>query len=131
MDQNKTIGELIRELLKTHKVSIAIVSEALECTQQSLRNKLTRDSFSIKDLLIISGLCGFTLGLINDSDIDVEPILLNISDYLTLQEMAFYNKAQDSQIQDNVNKLKELLPSLPEGKIKDSIKDFLNENNNL
>ena len=60
VDDGKALSCLVKSLLsKTDSyVSITDISSALGITSQSFRNKLTRNSFSVNDLLIIADMVG-------------------------------------------------------------------------
>lgn len=110
---DKTIADLVKRLTKERNIPVKDLSEALGCTQQSYRNKLTRNSFSIKDLLIVLSLCGMSLGVI-DNIKDVDPLILTLKDYLTEEELESYKKVKLAQIQKSVDEINKLLSTLPE-----------------
>lgn len=56
-EPQKKIRDIVRKLLNSNDVSIKTAALYLNCTEQSFRNKLSRDSFSLKDLIIICYLC--------------------------------------------------------------------------
>ncbi len=51
------ISEKVKYMMNNFDLTLEDVSKYLGITTQSLRNNLNRDSFSIKDLIIISHLC--------------------------------------------------------------------------
>ena len=63
----KRISDIIRKLLTSSEVSIKKAALYLDCTEQSFRNKLSRDSFSLRDLIILCYLCNARLILEYDS----------------------------------------------------------------
>lgn len=63
----KRISDIIRKLLKSAEVSTKQAALYLDCTEQSFRNKLSRDSFSLRDLIILCYLCNASLRLEYDS----------------------------------------------------------------
>lgn len=124
------LSDLIKDLLKNNSVSIKEVSEALGCTQQSFRNKLTRESFSIKDLMIISSLCHMYLGILSENNENVKPIIFYLKDYLTQEELDRCSKVSLAQIQEKLDKLNELISTFPEDERKDLLDNVLNNLNN-
>ena len=49
----KNISDIVRKLLNSNDVPVKTAALYLNCTEQSFRNKLSRDSFSLKDLIIL------------------------------------------------------------------------------
>ena len=83
----KTISDIVRKMIKKKNISIKKIANYLNCTEQSFRNKLSRNSFSIKDIMIISYVCDATVTIdyaayTDDFDTD----FLNISQYLPDEE---------------------------------------------
>lgn len=92
MDDNKTtkksISNIVRKLLKSRDVSIKRAASYINCTEQSFRNKLSRDSFSIKDLIILCYICDakLTIDYCAYSD-DFDMDFFELSDYLTQEDL--------------------------------------------
>lgn len=83
----KTISDIVRKMIKKKNISIKKIANYLDCTEQSFRNKLSRNSFSIKDIMIIAYVCDATVTIdyaayTDDFDTD----FLNISQYLPDEE---------------------------------------------
>ena len=83
----KTISDIVRKMIKKKNISIKKIANYLNCTEQSFRNKLSRNSFSIKDIMIIAYVCDATVSIdyaayTDDFDTD----FLNISQYLPDEE---------------------------------------------
>lgn len=83
----KTISNNVRKLLEAKNMSIKRAASYINCTEQSFRNKLSRNSFSIKDLIILCYVCDAKLMIdycAYSSDFDMDFFIL--SDYLDEEE---------------------------------------------
>lgn len=83
----KTISDIVRKMIKKKNISIKKIANYLNCTEQSFRNKLSRNSFSIKDIMIIAYVCDATVTIdyaAYTGDFDTD--FLNISQYLPDEE---------------------------------------------
>lgn len=83
----KTISNIVRKLLKSRDVSVKRAASYIDCTEQSFRNKLSRDSFSIRDLIILCYICDARLMIdycayTDDYDMD----FFQLSEYLTQED---------------------------------------------
>lgn len=58
-------SDLIKKMLKDSALSQNDLADYLNCTLSSLRNKFTRDSFSLYDFIIICHVCGYSLSICN------------------------------------------------------------------
>ena len=54
----KKVSDIVRKLLDVGDMSIKEAAQYLNYTEQSFRNKLSRDSFSLRDLFILCDVCG-------------------------------------------------------------------------
>ena len=83
----KTISDIVRKMIKKKNISIKKIANYLNCTEQSFRNKLSRNSFSIKDIMITAYVCDATVTIdyaAYTGDFDTD--FLNISQYLPDEE---------------------------------------------
>lgn len=98
------IEDYIKDILAKNGISIKEAAEVLGYAEQSLRNKFTRHSISLHDLVMISCLTGSKLGIFKDGWIEVskgiEPEFvfeprefLSIKDFERLTE--FRNKREN------------------------------------
>lgn len=58
-------SDIIRKMMQDSSLSQSDIADYLNCTISSLRNKFTRDSFSLYDFIIISYVCGYSLSICN------------------------------------------------------------------
>lgn len=124
----KNISDIVRKLLKSNDVSVKTASLYLNCTEQSFRNKLSRDSFSLKDLIILCYLCNarFMIEYCSYKD-DYDVDFFNPSDYLSEEEYERIHKIEQKNITENFSKIMvQLSKTIPEDQLeKMSSKDFL------
>lgn len=98
----KRISDIIRKLLTSSEVSIKKAALYLDCTEQSFRNKLSRDSFSLRDLIILCYLCNARLILEYDSqDTEDELEFFNPSEYLPENDYKRIHKIQEQNLKQN------------------------------
>ena len=62
---------IIKKMMKNAGIDIHCLAEYLGCEDQSLRNKFSRDSFSIDDLVITTYACGYSVYIVSDNEKDV------------------------------------------------------------
>lgn len=124
----KNIRDIVRKLLKSNDVSIKTAALYLNCTEQSFRNKLSRNSFSLKDLIILCYLCNarFMIEYCSykeDYDID----FFDPSDYLPEEEYERIHKIEQKNFEENFTKMMiQLSKTIPEDQLeKMSSKDLL------
>lgn len=99
---NRTISNIVRKLLKSRNVSIKKAASYVNCTEQSFRNKLSRDSFSIKDLIILCYICDAKLMIdycaySDDYDMD----FFELSDYLTQEDLERIEKLEKQYLKED------------------------------
>lgn len=91
-------SDLVKEMIQASGISQIDLAEYLNCTINSLRNKLSRDVFSLYDLIVISYACNKTLTITNTDTLenDIEAMTMNIQhlteciktkDYSSLKEI--------------------------------------------
>ena len=73
-ENDKTSTLLIKNMMNASNISLDLLAAYLGCKPQSLRNKFSRDSFSLDDLLITALACGFSVVLKNNSTNEEHPI---------------------------------------------------------
>lgn len=102
----KTISDLVRKLLKSNDISAKTAALYLDCTEQSFRNKLSRDSFSLKDLIILCYLCNarFMIEYCSYKD-DYDVDFFNPSDYLSKKDYERIQKIEQQNFTNNFNKM--------------------------
>lgn len=59
-------SEIIKTLMQGASLSQSDVAEYLNCTLSSLRNKFTRDSFSLYDFIVVCYVCGYSFAIVED-----------------------------------------------------------------
>lgn len=69
------ISEKVKYIMSTFNLSLEETAKFLGITTQSLRNKLNRESFSIKDLVIISHICTAELNIRFLANDEIHPIV--------------------------------------------------------
>lgn len=111
VDDGKALSCLVKSLLsKTDSyVSITDISSALGITSQSFRNKLTRNSFSVNDLLIIADMVGAAIE-VHTSNKSI--IKLELQDFLSESTYNNYKNYLESSQHMTIEKIKELSKSL-------------------
>lgn len=92
----KTISDIVRKMIKKKNIPVKKVATYLNCTEQSFRNKLSRNSFSIKDIMILAYICDATITIdyfpyTDDFDMD----FLNLSQYLPDEEFERIEKLKE------------------------------------
>ena len=98
----KRISDIIRKLLKSAEVSIKEAALYLDCTEQSFRNKLSRDSFSLRDLIILCYLCNACLRLeYNSYKAEDEMEIFNPYEYLPEDDYNRIRKIQEQNFKQN------------------------------
>lgn len=102
----KNISDIVRKLLKSNDVSVKTAALYLNCTEQSFRNKLSRDSFSLKDLIILCYLCNarFMIEYCSYKD-DYDIDFFDPSDYLSEEEYERIHKIEQKNITENFTKI--------------------------
>lgn len=61
-------ANLVKWLMQSSDTSLDTVASYLDCTVNYLNNKLTRDSFSFDDLILIAYACGYTFVLTDNNE---------------------------------------------------------------
>lgn len=124
----KNISDIVRKLLKSNDVSVKTAALYLNCTEQSFRNKLSRDSFSLKDLIILCYLCNarFMIEYFSYKD-DYDIDFFDPSDYLSEEEYERIHKIEQKNITENFAKIMvQLSKTIPEDQLeKMSSKELL------
>lgn len=130
----KNISDIVRKLLKSNDVSVKTAALYLNCTEQSFRNKLSRDSFSLKDLIILCYLCNarFMIEYFSYKD-DYDIDFFDPSDYLSEEEYERIHKIEQKNITENFAKIMvQLSKTIPEEQLeKMSSKELLDIMMNL
>lgn len=58
-------SDLIKQMISDSAISQSDLAEYLNCTVSSLRNKFSRDSFSLYDFIVICHVCGYSFSICN------------------------------------------------------------------
>lgn len=127
--QKKHISDIVRKLLKSNDISIKTAAQYLDCTVQSFRNKLTRDSFSIKDLIILCYLCRAQFMIEYSSykdDYDVDYFIPE--EYLSDEDYGRIHKIEQKNFTENFGRMMvDLSKIMPEEELERmSSKDLFN-----
>lgn len=124
----KNISDIVRKLLKSNDVSVKTAALYLNCTEQSFRNKLSRGSFSLKDLIILCYLCNarFMIEYCSYKD-DYDIDFFDPSDYLSEEEYERIHKIEQKNITENFTRIMvQLSKTIPEDQLeKMSSKELL------
>lgn len=101
----KTISNIVRKLLKSRDVSVKRAASYIDCTEQSFRNKLSRDSFSIRDLIILCYICDARLMIdycayTDDYDMD----FFQLSEYLTQEDFKRVKTLEEQYVTEDLAK---------------------------
>lgn len=73
-------SDLIKHMLSDSAISQSDLADYLNCTISALRNKFSRDSFSLYDFIVICHVCGYSFSICNgtlDNDIETARDCLN------------------------------------------------------
>lgn len=124
-----TTSEKVKYMIEQYNLSLDNVSKYLGITSQSLRNKLNRDSFSIKDLIIISHMCHAALS-IQFENTETPPITFKLcelpkEDYERLQQLD-YKKIQNTY-EDLKKAILEVLPPEDSKRAIDTLQSILGD----
>lgn len=114
-ESRKKICNLVRKLLYSNDISVKEAAMYLNCTEQSFRNKLSRDSFSLRDLIILCHLCNaqFTIEYFSPKS-DHEVDFLNPSDYLSEDDYERIRQIEHQNFRKNFeNMMLELSKDIP------------------
>lgn len=113
----KKVSDIVRKLLDTRDMSIKDAAQYLNCTEQSFRNKLSRDSFSLRDLFILCEVCGAS-PMIEYRSADPEydcPDRIIPSDYLSESDFKRIYEIRKNNVNKNVSAvIEQLARELPE-----------------
>lgn len=60
-------SDLIKQMISDSAISQSDLAEYLNCTVSSLRNKFSRDSFSLYDFIVICHVCGYSFSICNST----------------------------------------------------------------
>ena len=60
-DEEKWKSTLVRSFMKSSKINVKGMSSYLHITEQALRNKLVRDSFTLDEIFAIANICGYEM----------------------------------------------------------------------
>lgn len=118
-ESKKRISDIVRKLLNSNKTSIKTAALYLNCTEQSFRNKLSRDSFSLRDLMILCYLCNarFMIEYLSykaDDEIDY----FNPFDYIPEDDYTRIQQIQHKNFNENLpHLLSELSKVIPEDEL--------------
>ncbi|MCR5089099.1 MAG: hypothetical protein K6C08_06270 [Oscillospiraceae bacterium] len=66
--KSRSKANTVKWLMQHSDTSLEKVAEYLGCTVHYLNNKLTRDSFSYEDMILIAYACGYTYVLVNNNE---------------------------------------------------------------
>ena len=81
--KNRPKANIVKWLMNKSGTSLDTVAEYLGCSRQYLNNKLSRDSFSFDDLVIVAFACGYSFTLTsNDEDVANRTVYrVDVTDY--------------------------------------------------
>lgn len=128
------ISEKIKYIMSTFNLSLDETAKFLGITTQSLRNKLNRESFSIKDLVIISHMCTAELNIKFIADDEIRPIVFEYES-LPKEDLDRIQELETEKMQYALENLEDTLSKLsPEAQQKimqylDSLANSKNKDN--
>lgn len=108
------ISEKVKYIMATFNLSLDETAKFLGITTQSLRNKLNRDSFSIKDLVIISHMCTAELNIRFIVHDEIHPVVFEYES-LPKEDLDRIRKLETAKMQYALEHLEETLSKLPPG----------------
>ncbi len=107
-----TVSEKIKKIINFFNFDLDEVAKYLGITTQSLRNKFNRDSFSIRDLIIISRLCNADLNMRFIIHDEIEPVSFGY-DMLPKEDIERIDHLYHEKAKHSLSTLSEWLPKLP------------------
>lgn len=107
-----TVSEKIKKIINFFNFDLDEVAKYLGITTQSLRNKFNRDSFSIRDLIIISRLCNAQLNIRFIIHDEIEPVSFDL-DVLPKEDRDRIDRLYHEKAKHSLSTLGEWLPKLP------------------
>lgn len=114
-------SRIIKWLMNESSVSTSLLAEYLGCSTQTLRNKLSKDSFSLDDIIIAAYACGYSLSLVgkNIQDEEQNYLVIDPASYFehtdngeTLKRMTDLEKRNTKELQEEYDRLKAELESM-------------------
>jgi len=114
------VSEKVKHIMEIFHLSLDNVSEYLGVTSQSLRNKLNRDSFSVRDLIILSHLCNAELNIKFLAQDEMEPITFEFNS-LPQEDLDRLQQLELEKIQNTFEDLKNTISKLPLSEQKNAI----------
>lgn len=87
-------SNLIRKLIKANNISQAELAEYLNCNLSSLRNKFSRDAFSLYDLIITCYVCNCTFAIMENDDL--HDIINDVNECIDTASDSIYNDDYDN-----------------------------------
>ena len=125
VDDGKALSCLCKILLsKDSYLSVNYVASALGISPQSFRNKLTRNSFSVNDLLVIADMSGASIKIHTAHDSIIQ---LELKDFLKEDSYNKYQEYLQSSKHMTIEEIKKLSKSLTVDEINNLISDLKND----
>lgn len=108
LDRQKS--NLINWLMKNSNVSRKDISVLLNVSQPYFENKMSRNSFSLEDILLVADLCGFSVAVVSKKDRSVHE--LNFRDFVgdisaQSERLLLMKRKEYEQLKAQVKKLEE------------------------
>ena len=119
-------SNMIKWLMSKSDCTLEDISNGLGCGLPYANNKLHRNSFSIRDLIIVAHMCGYSLGFIGDDLHSNEIVKIDAEEYLSvmdpdaLSRLSEHTKKTKSMKQVEYDELKKVLEKM---KTKYELKD--------
>lgn len=88
-------SDIIKKIMNDSALSQNDLADYLNCTVSSLRNKFTRDSFSLYDFIIICHVCGYSLTISSEMECNMTDIKKSIEDIYAMLQSFFHDEEVD------------------------------------
>ena len=98
--EDRPKANMVKWLMKQSGASLETVAAHLGCTVSYLNNKLTRDSFSFDDLILVAYACGYTFVLVNNNEEVDSPDSFRV-------DLMQYFKGSNPEALERINKIEE------------------------
>ena len=100
-------SNMVKWLMRRSGVSPDKIAKYLGCSVNYLNNKLSRDSFSLDDLIIISYACGYTFVLLdnNEESTSANSFRIDLLEYFNADDNDDERNKQNRTVLDRISKL--------------------------
>lgn len=96
--KNRPKANIVKWLMQRSNTTLDAIAQYLNCSAHYLNTKLSRDSFSFDDLIVIAYACGFTFVLTNNKNESTESFRVDLIDFF---------KNSDDKVLERISKIEE------------------------